>query len=190
VRDKPIIPGATSNLFVFTEFHRFNCTLKTGNRAEVDYIVNIVPPESHQDAASGAVHELLLNRTATYDGFQLRAVSVLPPTSRADPRGASVIRFELRSNKKIYAFQPGSIGVKQGGQFLTIESLYFDSMEIRPNAQAITGKLVILNQDRTSNLNLELVFAVPGKSKKEKPHALSVNLSPKLSSKGVPHGPF
>jgi hypothetical protein len=188
---KPLIPGATSNLFVFTEYHRFNCTLKTGNRTEVDYIVNIVPSETHQETtiASHDPHEIILNHSSQFKGFELRVISILPPASRDDPRAAEVVRFELKSKDKKYAFSPASVGVKQGGQFLDLESIYLDAMELHPG-KAITGKLVVLNQDRIAHGPLELVFAVPGGNKKEKTHLLVVSLTLNPAVKGVHHGPF
>ena len=36
---KPLVSGATSNLFVFTEYNRFTCTLKSGAKSDVDDIL-------------------------------------------------------------------------------------------------------------------------------------------------------
>src|SRR5260221_731277 len=35
---KPLVAHAKSNLFVFTEFERFNCTLRAGSSDDVDYV--------------------------------------------------------------------------------------------------------------------------------------------------------
>ena len=164
---KPLMARARSNLFVFTEFDRFNCKLNTVTGTGVDFIVRIklkeksYPVERANSPAVLPPVTKMMNRVKTVDGFSLQLHSVTKDREISLPRSVTLIDFEISSQKATYSFQPSSIGVKQLGKFLTIESLYLDSLEISPDSQSVHGKLALLSRDFKPGRAVLLVFAIP-----------------------------
>ena len=181
---KPLIPHAQSNLFVFTEYDRFNCTLRAGSATNVDYIVKIkaahpslpgdvadskrrVPDEKPTEFGRREIHQ-----GASWGGFTL-TIQRLVQVKGLDPsRAVTVIEVKLVTKNKPYAFSPQSLGVKQSGHFATIESIYLDSLNLRFR-QAVHGKIVLLSQDFKPQNQFAVVFAVPGR---KAPHRIEVAL--------------
>ena len=71
------------------------------------------------------------------------------------------IEFEINSNKRAYAFDPRAVGILQGREFVNIESLYVDSVQVSPDQVPVRGRITLKRGDLLSNLPLKLVFAVP-----------------------------
>lgn len=183
---KPLIPRAKSNLFVFTEFEHFNCQIVTGPSESVDYIIRIRAKEpsiegytvSHTGAEPvGKTTSMVMTRiqkTGSYDGFSVTVTSTLKSRGPQNPRSVMLIEFDLRTKKKPYAFQPASLGVKQSGRFINLESMYLDHLEITPGGQSVHGKIALLAQDFNSSKPVTLVFAVPDRKSEEKTHRIEV----------------
>lgn len=172
---KPLIPHAKSNLFIFTEYDRFNCTLKTVSARDVDYIVKLSAKRPSQPMMSDGVipasestqttieNQLVTRRIGkmrSFAGFTLKLTHLNSSKDSSNPRSVTLIDFELSSKKKAYSFQPASLGVKQNGKFVTIESIYLDSLELLPGHAPVRGKIAILNQDLKRGVPLTLIFAV------------------------------
>jgi hypothetical protein len=169
---KPLVPHAESNLFVFTEYERFNCQIVTVPRAQVDYIVRIRSKvkaypieEMHTRLTPVAVRDSkritrTLNRSASRGGIRMTVRSVSREAASSDPRSATLIDFTLSSQVAPWSFQPQAITVTQLGKAISIESLYLDGLELNPGAPAIHGKLALLAQDFDPKLPVRLVFDI------------------------------
>ena len=194
---KPLIPRTKSNVFIFTEYARFNCQLVSGPANEVDYIVRIrpnvkaypvevagakplaaPPPEEPVQFVTKAIH-----KSASYNGITLTVISVARERDVSKPRSVTLIDFELSSKKSPYAFQAQSIGVKQGGKFLNLESLYLDNLELAPGNLPVRGKLALLSQDFKSSSSVTLVFAVPNSNNPKAIHRIEVSTSKRVNLK-------
>lgn len=188
---KPLIPHAASNLFVFTEYDRFNCTLKTVSSSEVDYLVRIsshskpyrpepipvaqpiaAPPKERTKDKISFVH-----KRVAWQGYSLALVSFTQVSGGPTSRGATVYEIELDSKKEAYRFSAASLGVKQNEHFIPIESIYLDRMSLNPGYPPIRGKIALLNSDFNMRAPITIVFAVPG-------HRLFVTLP------GAAHSPI
>ena len=185
---KPLLSRAQSNLFVFTEYDRFNCTLRTVAPAEVDYIVKVsAPSRGYPVLADSAgilpaptrsvTHSRKVQKTAIWHGYALRVRSVAEIKGE-NSRTVTVYEVELSSKKVQYAFSAGAIGVKQSDHFIPIESLFLDSAELNPGKLPVHGKIVILNADYQPGRPLSILFAVPQ-------HQLHVTLSGSASVKKI-----
>ena len=184
---KPLIPHAKSNLFIFTEYDRFNCTLSTGPSSSADYIVRISAPHNSPSASDDSENgdeptsikkrqstsvTMTINKIVQYAGFSLKVVSVTRPKNINSPNGSIVLDFTLSSQKRRHTFSPQALGIRQGKNFLSIEDVYLDSLDLIPRQNPIHGKIVILLKDLFSKSHLEMVFAVPSINKKEKVHRI------------------
>lgn len=178
---KPLIPGAKSNLFIFTEYDRFNCTLRTTAPGEVDYIVklrrrvesNAIVPINTADRTPKIASQAI-NRFSIFDGYRLKVVSLDRIEETTQSRAATVISIELSSLRKNYSFSGAALGVKQGGKFVTIESLYLDALQIGPKLPIVRGKIVLLEGEFRRNSPLSVIFAVSAQKSKSKARRLEV----------------
>lgn len=105
---------------------------------------------------------------------------------RTEARTATIVEIELSSRKKSYQFSTGALGVRQKGRFVPIESLYLDSLILRPGNAPIHGKIVLLNQDLLSSVLFTVVFAVYAPLLPHKTHRLEITLGNPVSKKKEP----
>lgn len=190
---KPLIGGSRTNLFVYTEFDRFNFSIQTGSSSVVDYILKIKPMDDKKEAeviapnAQEPFKILHFNRRNTASGFILKLLQLKINRDSNDPRAASLIEFELGSSKATYDFQSASIGVKQSGKYLSVESLFLESTQVSPRSHPIRGVIAILNQEWNQKLPVTLVFATkPNDSKsssKNKTVRLEVTVTPQMTKR-------
>ena len=183
---KPLVGHAKSNLFIFTEYERFNCQIVTVPPAQVDYIVRIHEKAKSYPLQRGAVAPpasdtgpslvtRMVRRSSSYGGFTLTVLSVSQERDVSSPRAVTLIDFTLSSKRASYAFQAGSVGVKQAGKFLDIESVYLDGLQLSPGAPAVRGKLALLSQDFKARSPVTLVFAVPSTKPAQASHRIEVS---------------
>ena len=185
---KPLIGGSRTNLFVYTEFDRFNFSIQTGSSSVVDYILKIKPMGDKKDAeaitpkAQDPFKVLQFNRKKITSGFILKLLQLKINRASNDPRAASLVEFELGSTKSTYNFQSASIGIKQNGKYLSVESLFLESTQVSPRSHPIRGVIAVLNQEWNQKLPVTLVFATttnnPKNNSKDKTIRLEVTVSP------------
>lgn len=180
---KPLIPHAKSNLFIFTDHDRFNCTLQTVSPAEVDYLVRMVYSTPLAATAQNESKQQQKRVPKRVDRSQVRngfGLHVLNYTKILDVEGVSrayEIKFEIFSKKRSYNFSGQSFGLKQGSEFLSIESLFLSSARIAPGEPPVQGKILVLSSLVSREKPLQVVFAVPSDSKsKERTARLAVNI--------------
>jgi len=182
---KPLFANAHSNLFVYTGFERFNFSLVTSPLSNTDYVVRITKsggeksPQSEPHTEKSPYLLIQINQKSSKDDFTLKVDEIDLARDSSDPRSASLIKFNLASSGDTYKFIPASLGVKQSGQFLDIESIYLDRTETSKNLAPVNGVIALLNQQWKRNDNLTLVFAFDRKAKnKSHPNKLSITFSP------------
>jgi Conjugal transfer protein len=197
---KPLFPHARSNLFIFTEFERFNCELESGSAELVDYIVSFKRKEKPPDPldageASKAeplpkpdLHTRAVQRFREVRGFKLNVISTAQSSSNDLNRSVTLIEIELSSSIAPYSFSPQSLGIKQGNHYLPIESIYLDTLSLVPGASVVHGKIAVLNQDMTSKVPLAVVFAVSDPKRKSNTLRLEVIAEPKVKKPVIEKG--
>jgi hypothetical protein len=196
---KPLIAGAKSNLFVFTDSGRYNFSIQAGTSSSVDYIVTIKPPEDSSQS-SGIAHKetdpyrvVTVNRKASAQGFTLQVNQLKIARELNNPRTASLIEFEISSANENYPFQVSSFGIKQNGKFISAESIYLDQLSVKPG-QSVRGVIAVLNQEWKSSSPIFVIFAVSklnSKTKKQETYRIEVSANPQnhpFKKKGEKNG--
>lgn len=171
---KPLLPRSVSNLFVFTEYGRFTCTLRTVGASEVDYLVRITspmqkprpnlsaPPLADPGPPKEEVKTTMLGKRATWKGYSLKVLSSSRMTTSESRRPVTIYKFELYSKLRPYSFSAASLGARQGRRFIPIESIYLDALDLRPGYPPLEGLIALLNDDFRAKEPISFVFAVPG----------------------------
>jgi hypothetical protein len=185
---KPLVPNAKSNLFVFTDTGRYNFSLASGPAGAVDYIVSIRPSsEPTKPGEAKSVEPYLVIRPGKKSsvlGITLSVDRIKLARNTNDPRSASLIEFQAITKTKPYALKASSFGVRQGGKYLDIESIYLGSLALLPGVP-VDGVIAVLNQDWNARAPFVLVLAVegqPSKAKKQKTSRIEVVVNPSSSN--------
>lgn len=161
---KPLAGNVRTNLFVFTQTGRYAFSIQNSLSASVDYIVRVRDPqpatmEVTDRHASISFREKSIQRKNTLDGVSVLVSRLRLSKDEANPRSASLVEFEISSNKSVYEFKPSSIALKQGGRFLVAESITIDRPWIARDLPSSKGVIALLNRDFNRRKPLILVFA-------------------------------
>lgn len=147
---KPLHSGAKSNLYVYTDWKRYNIQLTTEVETNADYVVYLEPPKKRP----------LKPTTTKWLSFSkdLKNESLTLKTRRLSElrEGLFVIEFTVQSTKK-EKFDPSWLWLSQKGQSKVIHSLFVSNLNLEPQSK-IEGTIQILQADISSNepLRIEL----------------------------------
>ncbi len=133
---KPLMSGVTTNLFVMTEYGKFNFKISSGRGFEPDYILKVnrkSPPNSGQ---SSGIASTFVGTSRTIDGVTLRLVSV----ASARNNSPMIYSFVLSSGGKKINFQPGDFEILQSGRSLPIENIYLEGLSLE-KGQSLHGMI-------------------------------------------------
>lgn len=186
---KPLTSVVRTNLFVFTQTGRYAFSIQNGPPSAVDYIVRVRDRESKQnnsptnDESQSTFRPVLINRKAAIAGVFLAVSRIQLSKDAAHLRAASLIEFEISSNRAPYNFKPTSFGLKQDGRFLDAESITIDRPWVAKGLPSSKGIIAVLNQDWDRRKPLTLVFAFEANGKK--PTVKRVEVS--FSAVAMPH---
>lgn len=140
---KPLHPGAKSNLYVYTDWKRYNVQLTTGAESSADYVVYLENPKTKTTRSTTISWRTfannLKNETLTLETRKLG-------TPRED---LVAIEFEVSSSKK-EKFDPSWLWITQSGQTRVIHNLFVSSLNLAPKTK-VNGVIQILKSD--INLN-------------------------------------
>jgi len=177
---KPLVPSAKTNLFVFTDYDRFNLKLVTGSRDAGDYLVKIRQKKAEVQSQAfesqgtliatgiiglGDVSEKSLvvkkiKKSAKCQGVMLGVVSVGWPPSQ----NTLIVDFTLEylkggkhTQKRI--FEPGDIEILQAGKSVYVESLYLDGLDISDGNTLVNGTVVVRQSDLNRGQPFTLGFS-------------------------------
>lgn len=150
---KPLHGGARSNLYIYTDYRRFNVQLVTTVETSADYVVylesqNAKPVTKANTSKDGwrAYKNVLRN-----DSLTLETKRVSNSTD-----GSLLVEFEVRGsdNEK---FRPEWLWLTQNGKPKPIQGIALSSQELKSN-RPIKGLLQILEKDvnRNEALRIEL----------------------------------
>lgn len=149
---KPLSSRAKSNLYIYTDYRRFNVQLVTGAEASADYVVYLenqkptTPVKRPRDRPS-SVRWKDLSRTLTNE-----TMSVTTSQIGKGPGGVLFIDFTLKSSKS-EKIDPASFWVTQESTTRTIHGLILSSLSITSKAP-VRGTIEILRSDLIENKSL------------------------------------
>jgi hypothetical protein len=135
---KPLHGGARSNLYVYTDYRRFNVQLVTSNESTADYVVYLEnekekPKSSHISWMNFKNH--LKNDDLTIETKRLAKTR----------DGVLLVEFEVRSEKR-EKLKAEWIWLSQSGTTRPIHSLALSAQELSPG-RPIKGILQVLRAD-------------------------------------------
>lgn len=144
---KPLQGGARSNLYIYTDYRRFNVQLVTAAEPSADYVVYLENSK-----------ERIKSTALAWSNFrnQLKNDSIALTTKRiAKTRGGVLlIEFEMRSERR-EAFKPEWIWLTQKGVTIPIHSLAVSTQELG-GGRVVKGILQILRDDIAVNEALRI----------------------------------
>lgn len=142
---KPLSGGAKSNLYIYTDWKRYNVELISGQEAESDYVVYLENPKEKEVTRSNpetGIKWTEFKNTLRNDSLQLNIKRV----GRAKD-GILLVEFSVSSKKK-EAFKPEWLWLTQENGTRPIHNLFLSALEVTPQ-RGISGVL----QMRESDLN-------------------------------------
>ena len=134
---KPLVGGARSNLYVYTDYRRFNIELITGPQSVADYVVYLKQPKVKK---TDPVSWKRFSNSLTNDSIKLEV-------KRLGVFGNEMllVEFNLSSTKKI-TFKPEWLWLIQSGEIRPIHNLVLNRLDLLPGKK-ISGLMQIRKSD-------------------------------------------
>ena len=146
---KPLTTHAKSNLYIYTDYRRFNVQLVSGSEAAADYVVYLENPKSKLTEKKApeqkeGIHWLKYPRVMTLDGLTFRVNKI-----GQNSDGLLLIDFTIKgvSSEKI---EPSWFWLTQGGVGHTIHGLILSALTVTPKNQ-VNGMIEVLRSDLSEN---------------------------------------
>ena len=148
---KPLSGHAKSNLYVYTDYKRFNVQLVTGIEAAADYVVYLENPKAKAVANLPVIKWRQVKKTMTNDGLTLQLVRL-----GENDHGLCMIDFTI-SSEKTETIKPEWFWLIQDGFSHPIQGLVLSSLSVNPKL-TVRGTIEILRSDinESKPLRIEL----------------------------------
>jgi len=148
---KPLRSNGVTNLYIYTDWQRYNVKLVTGYQSNADYVVYF---ENYKSPPKNSKKDLIWTpfKESLNDNGLILSILRLGKTSD----GVLIIEFEMTANFK-EKINPEWIWITQDKVSKTIHGLFLSSLKISPD-HTVTGMMQILRKDidTTKPLDLEL----------------------------------
>lgn len=148
---KPLVPGAKSNLYVYTDWARYNIELITGPEPAADYVVYLEherKKDKSPKADAGIIWTPFTNTLRNSDlKLEVRQVG------RAS-KEVLLIEFQI-SSTSIAKVRPEWLWMTQEGKTVPIHNLFFSNLEVS-RARPIKGTIQLVAQDLQKDQPLKL----------------------------------
>lgn len=138
---KPLRAGAKSNLYIYTDYRRYNVQLVSGPEANADYVVYLDNPKMKKKS----IHWMTIRKSASVDGANL-LVNRIARTHG----GILLIEFNLSADEKL---DPKWLWLTQAGTTRPIQNLFLSSLDGKAPA---TGTIQVLESDLDPNLPFKI----------------------------------
>jgi len=135
---KPLHGGARSNLYIYTDYRRYNVQLVTATETSADYVVYLENPKEKIKSSPLAWSNF---RNQLKNDSMTLAIRRLAKTRD----GVLLVEFEVTSERR-EIFKPEWIWLTQKGATLPIHSLVLSSQELG-DGRVLKGILQILRDD-------------------------------------------
>lgn len=143
---KPIASGAKSNLYVYTDYRRFNIELITGPQTIADYVVYLKQPVSKKKEP--LVWKKFINVVNNeFIKLEVKKLGVFK-------NELLLVEFELTSKRKI-TFKPEWLWLTQNDEIRPIHNLVLNSLDLKPNKK-VSGLMQIRKEDYLANQSARL----------------------------------
>lgn len=150
---KPLSPGAKSNLYVYTDYARYNVELVTGDESISDYVVYLEHSKKKEERAKSK-QKIAWTKFSNY----LRNNSLRLEVVRLGRASSDVLMVEfIISSVKSDVLKPEWIWLTQNGSTIPIHNLFFSHVEIAPN-KPVKGTIQLLKKDLNPDEPIRLEF--------------------------------
>lgn len=144
---KPLRGGARSNLYVYTDYRRFNVQLVTGAEASADYVVYLEIPK--EKPVKSTILWTLLQRSFESEGIKFTVKRVARTRD-----GVVILEFSVEGAKK-ETIRPEWFWLTQNGAVRPIQNLFLSSLELSPGVP-VQGTMQLLRSDINENVPLRI----------------------------------
>ena len=148
---KPLHSGVKSNLYVYTDYRRFNVQLVSSGGDTADYVVYLDnPKEKTTETKSGLVWTSFKGKASN------EALSLRVKRLGHSRDGVLIVEFEIIDSKR-EGLKPEWFWLTQNGATKPIQSLFLSNLDVKPGDQ-VQGVLQILrgDVDASAPMRLEL----------------------------------
>lgn len=135
---KPSFIGARSNLYIYTDYRRFNVQLVTSVESNADYVVYLENPKEKIQSLS--ISWMKYRNHLKNDGVFIETKRIAKMRD-----GVLLVEFEVSSNSK-EKFKPEWIWLTQNGQTRSIHNLAFSGQALN-KGERVQGIMQILRSD-------------------------------------------
>jgi hypothetical protein len=146
---KPLIAGARTNLYVYTDWQRYNIKLIPTSKVSADYVVYIKPKIVQKKPEK-------INWSNFSNYLKNEKIKLSISKIGHTKNGLYLIDFNLLSKKK-ENFKPEWIWLTQNGKTIPIHRLFIDELKLRPGKN-VSGLILAKRNDlnRSSPIRVEL----------------------------------
>ncbi len=152
---KPLSSGARSNLYIYTDWKRFNVELVSGGESVADYVVYLDNPKAKTPLQASSPQK---DTGITWTNFKntLKNESLQLNVNRLGRTKAGLLLIELTiTSTKKEAFNPEWIWLSQNGVTKPIHNLFLSSLETAPQ-KAISGLMQLREIDLSKDVPMRL----------------------------------
>lgn len=151
---KPLHGGAKSNLYVYTDWRRYNVQLITGSEAAADYVVYLDAQKEKPKKIKSTIRWVNISKEITDGSLTLKVNRI------SKSKDLVIIDFEFQSSGRD-KIDPSWVWVTQSGKTKPIHNLIFSSLEAK-SSKNVKGLMQILRSD----INESIFFKIELRRKK------------------------
>lgn len=160
---KPLHAGAKSNLYIYTDYRRYNVQLISVGQTEANFIVYLEPARSFKkkEKPIRVIEPLLTGIRWWKFNNSLKNDELGISLKRVGLSSNDVVLFEfLMTSQKSTEFNPSNLALKQNGKLVTIHNLFLSNLKL-DSKNSVSGTIEVLKSDL--NLNSAIRFEVKRK---------------------------
>jgi len=151
---KPITPHGKSNLYIYTDYRRFNVELSTGPESTADYVVYLENPEKKEKTSGNHDGSSNITWKRISKSFKNDSLSFDVERVGSTRSGVIIVEFTLGSSKNLEV-NPAWFWVTQGGATRPIQNLFMSDVKLMPG-EKIQGSIQLLKSDLSSDMPLRI----------------------------------
>lgn len=147
---KPLSGGAKSNLYVYTDWRRYNVQLISGSEASADYVVYLENPKEELKTVKGS------NITWTHFRNSLKNENFVLEVNRVGraQNGVLLIEFLVKGTSR-EKMKPEWVWLTQNGNARPIQNLFLSALEVLPS-NPVNGVIQLQRDDLDSTIPIQL----------------------------------
>ncbi len=142
---KPLSAHAKSNLYIYTDYRRFNVQLVTGSESSADYVVYLLNPKAKTGGKTKDTQDKGVRWKPYVRSMKSDELTVKVNRLGEGSNGMILIDFQVKSPKE-ESIDPSWFWLTQRGESHPIQRLILSSLKTNPKS-SITGLIEILKSD-------------------------------------------